>query len=286
VARSRNWILFWRDCKAGETFTLRTEKYNPPILIRMAAASVPPPPPAQPATAVPAADSGHSAADALVGDWQGKGLLVKVRRASDGTLVMSEPAEGFASTASRLLGGTSIFHWSHRGDVLVLRPSGDGTADLDCYPAADSDSLDAGRPPPAPARWHKRMRPAAKADRAPRKTSAEPPSQTPQVSPVERTVLAWAQASASFYSYADKATAYQADFDVAANGGDAARAKADHAAANRYIELMQGASRMCNDYLQALAGVTDADLQRAAGSLLSSNHTPADARPYLRKLAE
>jgi hypothetical protein len=38
VARARNWVIFYRECRAGETFTIRTEKYNPPILIRVSTA--------------------------------------------------------------------------------------------------------------------------------------------------------------------------------------------------------------------------------------------------------
>ena len=32
-AEPHDWLLFWRDCKAGESFDLRTEKYQAPILI-------------------------------------------------------------------------------------------------------------------------------------------------------------------------------------------------------------------------------------------------------------
>jgi hypothetical protein len=93
----------------------------------------------------------------LSGDWKGKGLLMQVRQASDGTLSMSQPNKGYVSTGSRLVGTAAVFHWSNLDEVLVLRVTSDRTADLDCYPSDDGNAIDAGQQPSKPAKWHRRM---------------------------------------------------------------------------------------------------------------------------------
>ena len=122
--------------------------------------SVPAPTPPLTLLAPPAthADPGLAAAGSLVGDWEGKGLSVEVREAQDGSLAMTQPNKGYSSTAYHLVAGAAVFHWSNNGEVLVLRPTGDGTANLDCYPRNDADAIDAGHEPSEPAMWRKHMR--------------------------------------------------------------------------------------------------------------------------------